>query len=331
VTPILGLFHHDTLAPLVEAHPDAVEFLALPAERMFAPESCEPPHPGTLLADRFRVAVHGNHLALTGAAAFDTRRARHLARLADHHVFEWVAERLDAPPAPDGVGDLFERVVERVERLQDFLGMSVLISNGTDFSGDPAVGRTSLAFLGALAARTGCGLLPDLDAFIDLSESDAATLLDDLDALDGDAVRAICLSGLAAPLASAAAPVPTEGSDVAHTPAALMLRLVGRCRRLRGVTVRISDAAVGTRGIEGLVHGLAEMRAALAGVALEGHARVVAFPGLTNEQAASTPPRPRGYLPGQGRGAPVRLVHCTPEPETPPAVGAGDGPGIPGT
>lgn len=328
MNPNLGLSHHEALEPLLARHPQAADFLSVTAEELLVTAERHDATPA--LTDRFRIAVHGNFLALTASTPFDSLRARRLASLADQCVFEWVAERLEAPAEP--VADLLAHVVERVERLQDFLGTAVLVSNGAGFPGAATSGG-ALPFLSSLAHRTGCGLLLDLDALCTdeppLADADGRAgahaarepsgidgLIGDLGALDLEAVRGIAIRGL---LIEGAVPAPAEA--LRNRPAALLKRLVSDCRRLRGISIGLPPAELAAIDIDALADGLDRMRSTL-----PRQAGVVAFPGITTDRPGSPAPRPRGYLPGHGRGAPMHLVHCTPEADTPPAAGAGDTP-----
>lgn len=317
MTQNLGLSHHVTLDSLLETHPEAIDFLTVRTGSLLDDAPGHDAAPA--LTERFRVAVHGNYLGLTAATAFDSHRARRLASLADQCVFEWVAEQLDRPTTP--IPNLLDHVAERVERLQDFLGVAVLVSNSSGFRGGPASLDSSFAFLSALAERTGCGLLLDLDALcrddraVDATAgNDAVTpshaLGFDLHALNLDAVHGTAVSEL---LVDAAPSTHRREDDRVG---ALLMRLVAECRRLRGITIGLSPDAIRSIGTDGLVSGLDAMRKAL-----PGRAGVVAFPGVTTTKPGLAAARPRGYLPGHGRGAPMRLVHCTPEAETPPAAG----------
>lgn len=329
--PSLGLSHHQAFEPVLAAHPDAVDFLSVTTEALLAPE---PRHDATLaLTDRYRVALHGSALALTASAPFDTLRARRLASFADQCVFEWVAERLEAPTDP--VPDVLDHVVERVERLQDFLGGAVLVSNGLGFHGAATSTTATLAFLSTLAERTGCGLLLDLDTLCHEAPlaaasdpegcpgdatgnaaSDLDPLIAALGALNLDAVRGIAIRGLLVDSAAQA-----SGDTLGTRPAVLLKRLVAECRHLRGITIALAPPDAGAIGIDDFVASLDQMRSAL-----PRPAGIVAFPGLAADRQDTAAPRPRGYLPGHGRGAPMRLVHCAPEADTPPATGAGDTP-----
>lgn len=315
MTQNLGLSHHDALEPLLETHPDSVDFLSVRTASLLDDAPGDDAAPA--LTERFRVAVHGNYLGLASAEAFDSHRARRLASLADQCVFEWVAERLEAPTTP--IPDLLDHVVERVERLQDFLGAAVLVSNGSGFHNGPASLESSFVFLSALAGRTGCGLLLDLDALCrdadaidgpcgnETATSSVPPALE-LHALNLDAVRALAVSQLLVE------GMPSARARQDERVGTLLMQLTAECRRLRGITVGLSPEAIRAIGIDGIVSGLEGMR-----LALPGQAGVVAFPGATTRQGAAAP-RPRGYLPGHGRGAPMRLVHCAPEAENPPAA-----------
>ncbi len=324
MTQNLGLCHHDALAALLATHPDSIDFLSVRTGSLL--DDAHGRDATLALTERFRVAVHDNHLDLTAAQPFDSHRARRLASLADQCVFEWVAERLEAPATP--LPDLLDHVAERVERVQDFLGTAVLVSNSAGFRNGPGSLESSFVFLSTLAERTGCGLLLDLDALCqDAHAFDASAGTEtatstmppppDLRALNLDAVRAISVGGLFTEAR------PSDHARRDDGAGALLVRLAAECRRLRGITIGLAPDAIGSIGIDGIVSGLEKMR-----TALPGRAGVVQFPGITTAKDGLAAPRPRGYLPGHGRGAPMRLVHCTPEAESPPA--ASDAPPIGG-
>jgi len=131
----------------------------------------------------------------------------------------------------------------------------------------------------------------------------------DLRALNLDAVRRIAIGRLAVDRDLSAHP---QDDGCVGT---LLTRLTGECRWLRGITIDLSPDAIRSIGTDGIVAGLDAMR-----MALPGRAGVVTFPGTTTTKPGLAAPRPRGYLPGHGRVAPMRLAHCAPEAETPPAA-----------
>ena len=316
MTQNLGLSHHGALDALLATHPHSLDFLTV---RTWSLLDDAPGHDAAqALTERFRVAVQGNCLDLTAATAFDSHRARRLASLADRCVFEWVAEQLDRPATPNP--NLLDHVAERVERLQDFLGATVLVSNGSGFHNGPGSLERAFAFLSTLAERTGCGLLLDLDALCRDARAvdapggqDPATTFPPADpglrALNLDAVRGIAIGRLAAYRDPSAHP---RDDGCIRT---LLTRLTAECRWLRGITIDLSPDAIRSIGTDGIVAGLDALR-----MALPERASVVTFPGTATTKPGPAAPRPRGYLPGHGRVAPMRLVHCAPEAETPPAA-----------
>lgn len=125
------------------------------------------------LADRFPLSVHGVGLSIGGEAPLDRD---HLARL--KHLVGWLdpaafSEHLawsthegaflnDLLPLPYTEATL-DRVCDHVDAVQDALGRPMLLENPATYLEFAESGMDEVAFLSALARRTGCGLLLDVN------------------------------------------------------------------------------------------------------------------------------------------------------------------------
>ncbi|SIO01618.1 hypothetical protein SAMN05444722_0121 [Rhodovulum sp. ES.010] len=125
------------------------------------------------LADRFPISVHGVGLSIGGAGPLDPD---HLARL--EHLIGWLdpasfSEHL-AWSTHDGayLNDLLPlpytrvtlaRVAAHIDQVQDMLGRRMLLENPATYLDFAETGMTETDFLAELVARTGCGLLLDVN------------------------------------------------------------------------------------------------------------------------------------------------------------------------
>ena len=125
------------------------------------------------LAERFPISVHGVGLSIGGAGPLD---ADHLARL--RHLCDWLppasfSEHLawsthegqflnDLLPLPYTEATL-GRVADHVDRLQEVLGRRILLENPSSYLAFDESTLSETDFLAALARRTGCGLLLDVN------------------------------------------------------------------------------------------------------------------------------------------------------------------------
>jgi len=125
------------------------------------------------LADRFPISVHGVGLSIGGTRPLD--RA-HLARL--RHLIDWLnpasfSEHLawsthdtgflnDLLPLPYTRATL-TRVADHIDQVQEALGRRMLLENPSTYLAFAETEMPETAFLSELAARTGCGLLLDVN------------------------------------------------------------------------------------------------------------------------------------------------------------------------
>jgi uncharacterized protein (UPF0276 family) len=153
----------------------------------------------------YPISLHGVGLSLGSADALAARHLAALQRLVDRIEPVRVSEHLcwgavdglhfnDLLPMPltHAVLDL---VADRIDRVQDALKRPILIENVSAYVAYRHSEMTETALLAALAQRTGCGLLLDVNNLYVNAVNfgfDAQACLDDL---DGDTIGQIHLAG----------------------------------------------------------------------------------------------------------------------------------------
>jgi uncharacterized protein (UPF0276 family) len=151
---------------------DPVDWLEIHAENYMG-DGGRPIAQLRALAARFPLSVHGVGLSIGGEAALD--RA-HLARL--KHLVGWLepaafSEHLawsghdgaflnDLLPLPYTRATL-ARVCDHVDQVQEALGRPMLLENPATYLDFAETEMDEIAFLAAIAERTGCGLLLDVN------------------------------------------------------------------------------------------------------------------------------------------------------------------------
>ncbi|MCR9150549.1 MAG: DUF692 domain-containing protein [Rhodobacteraceae bacterium] len=151
---------------------DPVEWLEIHAENYMG-DGGRPIAQLRALAARFPLSVHGVGLSIGGEAALDRE---HLARL--KHLVGWLdpaafSEHLawsthdgaflnDLLPLPYTRATL-DRVCDHVDQVQEVLGRPMLLENPATYLGFAETEMDEIAFLAAIAGRTGCGLLLDVN------------------------------------------------------------------------------------------------------------------------------------------------------------------------
>jgi uncharacterized protein len=153
----------------------------------------------------YPISVHGVGLSLGTADGLDARHLERLAALVEHVEPALVSEHLSwstaggvylnhllpLPYTPESLA----RVSEHVDRVQERLGRHLLVENPSSYLRFRAASIPEPEFLNALARRTGCGLLCDVNNVYVSCENlgdDAAAYLE---ALDPHAVAEIHLAG----------------------------------------------------------------------------------------------------------------------------------------
>jgi uncharacterized protein len=125
------------------------------------------------LAERFAISLHGVGLSLASVeppSGDHLRRLRVLAdrvrpaAVSDHLAWQkWEgAHHADFLPFPR-TRQALDMTADNVARVQDALGRSILVENPSLYIDLPGHDFDEATFLSALAARTGCGLLVDVN------------------------------------------------------------------------------------------------------------------------------------------------------------------------
>ena len=125
------------------------------------------------LSERFAISVHGVGLSIGGEGPLDRD---HLDRL--RHLVGWLnpasfSEHLawsthdgaylnDLLPLPYTPGTL-DRVADHIDTLQEAIGRPMLLENPSSYLAFEASTMSETDFLAEVAARTGCGLLLDVN------------------------------------------------------------------------------------------------------------------------------------------------------------------------
>ncbi len=196
-----------------------------------------PPHAWlSAIRENFPLSVHGVCLSLGGAAPLDQDHLKRLRMVVDRFDPVLVSEHL-AWCAHDGVfyndliappltAESFARICDHVDETQEALGRQILVENPSQYLVMPE-DQSEPAFLNALAHKTGCGLLLDINnIFVSASNLgfDAHTYLDEIDAAH---VAEIHLAGHAVDDASGVRlRIDDHGSPVIEEVGALYRRFV---------------------------------------------------------------------------------------------------------
>ena len=125
------------------------------------------------LRERFPLSVHGVGLSIGGERPLDTDHLARLKRLCDAVDPQSFSEHLawsthdtgflnDLLPLPYTEATL-ARVAEHIDQTQEVLGRRMLLENPSSYLWFEESTLTEIEFLTEVAARTGCGLLLDVN------------------------------------------------------------------------------------------------------------------------------------------------------------------------
>lgn len=156
------------------------------------------------LRDHHPLSLHGVSLSLAGSSPPDVDHLRRLRELVTSLQPALVSEHLawsrfgghyapDLLPVPR-TSEALRQVAANVSRVQDALGRRIAVENPSHYL---ALGHDwgEVDFLHALVARTGCGLLVDVNNVAVSASNVGQDATAWIDAIDGDAVMEIHIAG----------------------------------------------------------------------------------------------------------------------------------------
>jgi len=156
---------------VLEAPPD-VGWLEVHSENFFAAGG-EPLRVLEAVRARYPVSLHGVGLSLGSADELSRRHLQKLKALAERIEPAAISEHLcwssiygrflnDLLPLPY-TREALDTICERVSRTQDFLGRAIMIENVSSYLRFAGAEIPEWEFVAAVARRTGCGILLDVN------------------------------------------------------------------------------------------------------------------------------------------------------------------------
>lgn len=201
-----------------------------------------PPHAALeRLRQDFPLSLHGVCLSIGGPQPLDRAHLARLRAVADRYEPELISEHLawsthetafynDLLPLPYTEATL-AMVCAHIDAVQEALARPILLENPATYLAFAASTMSETDFIGAIARRTGCGLLLDVNNVFVASTNHARAPLDYLAAFPLERVGEIHLAGHASQSDSDGAPLLIDSHDepVADPVWALYEATVARC------------------------------------------------------------------------------------------------------
>jgi uncharacterized protein len=185
-------------------HRVAVDFVEVISEN-FMVDGGRPRQILREVRDRYPVALHGVSMSVGSAEGVDRAYLSRLRALVDEIEPLFVSDHLcwtrtegfnshDLLPLPYTC-EALEIVCANVATAQDAIGRAILIENPSSYVAFDGADMTEWEFLGALCARTGCGLLLDVNNVFVSAANHGFDPLAYLDGVPAERVRQIHLAG----------------------------------------------------------------------------------------------------------------------------------------
>lgn len=157
------------------------------------------------LCAHYPVSMHGVGLSLGGGEPLNKNHLADLKRLVDRFNPAMVSEHIawsaheglymaDLLPTPMTKTSL-SQLVDAINSVQDFIGRRILIENPTSYVPLPQNSIPELEFIAEAAARSGCGLLIDVNNVYISAHNLGFDANAFIDAVPGDLVGEIHLAG----------------------------------------------------------------------------------------------------------------------------------------
>jgi uncharacterized protein (UPF0276 family) len=171
----------------------------------------------------YPLSLHGVGLSIGAVQPLNRQHLGRLKALADRYDPGLFSEHLawsthdetylnDLLPLPY-TWETLAHVADHVDEVQDFLGRRILIENPSTYVRFDAADMDEVAFLDALARRTGCGLLLDVNNVYVSAVNHGFDAVAYVDAFPMDHVGEIHLAGHAEAMDDAGAPLLIDAHD----------------------------------------------------------------------------------------------------------------------
>ena len=206
---------------ILEQQPDIGWFEVHPENYMGAGG---PPHRYlTAIRERYPLSLHGVGLSIGGDGPLDRDHLGRLSRLVERYEPGLFSEHLawsthtsgflnDLLPLPYTATTL-DRVVAHVDQVQEAVGRRMLLENPSTYVRFGASEMTEIEFLAAVARRTGCGLLLDVNNVQVSATNHGFDALAYVDAFPVEAVGEIHVGGHAPDVDDAGRPLLIDAHD----------------------------------------------------------------------------------------------------------------------
>lgn len=169
---LVGVGYKPQHFPQIMAGADPVGWLEIHAENYMG-DGGRPLAQLRYLAERLPISVHGVGLSIGGMASLDEEHLARLRKLCDWLQPASFSEHLawsshedaflnDLLPLPYTEATL-TRVCDHIDRVQEVLGRRMLLENPSSYISFDETAMSEAAFLTQVVARTGCGLLLDVN------------------------------------------------------------------------------------------------------------------------------------------------------------------------
>lgn len=181
-----------------------VDFVEVISEN-FMVAGGQPRHILRQIRERYPVALHGVSMSIGTAEGLDQAYLRRLKALVDEVEPLFVSDHLswsrsggfnahDLLPVPY-TDEALDRVCANIHQAQDVLGRTLLVENPSSYLAFDGACMSEWAFMTAMAERTGCELLLDVNNVFVSASNHGFDALAFLDGIPAERVRQVHLAG----------------------------------------------------------------------------------------------------------------------------------------
>ena len=168
----VGIGLRNEIAEKTLQHGNEIDVLEIIAEKFFS-DKPTPLHFLERFSERFPIIPHGIKLSIGSAEPYDEKFLRQMRGLVEHVQAPYYSDHFTL--AHEGweydtghlsplwyTKEMLEHVIERVHRVQDYIGVPLVLENITAPFVLPGADFAEAEFIAKVHERTGCGLLLDV-------------------------------------------------------------------------------------------------------------------------------------------------------------------------